>query len=124
MATQRRPIVVVLAGPNGAGKSTITPIVQIGPKIDRDAIAQDINPANPDAAALPAARRAIAEMKTFKEQGRSFTYETTLSSNTSLREIDDAITKAMRSDSILWRLAPPISPMAVQDRVNEERAVD
>ena len=93
MPTPRRPIFVMLAGPNGAGKSTITPSVQLGPKIDPDAIAKSINPRNPDAAALPAARQAIAELKTFKEQGRSFTYETTLSSNTSLKEIADAKSK-------------------------------
>lgn len=92
--------------------------VQIGPKIDPDAIAREINPANPDAAALPAARRAIAELKRFKEQGRSFTYETTLSSNTSRREIDDA--KAKRYVVRLYFVALDSaiqSAFRVQDRV-------
>ena len=93
MADTRRPNFVVLAGPNGAGKSTVTPRVQIGPKIDQDAIAKSLNPANPDAATLPAARRAITELKTLKQQGRSFTYETTLSSNASIKEIADAKAK-------------------------------
>jgi predicted ABC-type ATPase len=93
MLKDRRPIFVVLAGPNGAGKSTITHSVQIGPKIDPDALAREINPLNPDAAALMAARRAIAGLKSYKELRRSFTYETTLSSNTSLREIEDAKAK-------------------------------
>jgi predicted ABC-type ATPase len=93
MLKDRRPIFVVLAGPNGAGKSTVTPSVQIGPKIDPDAIARDLNPTNPDSATLMAARQAIAELKLYKEHGRSFTYETTLSSNSALREIDDAKSK-------------------------------
>ena len=93
MALHRRPIFVLLGGPNGAGKSTMTPHVQIGPKIDPDYIAKLINPMNPDAAALPAAREAIRDLKTFKEQGRSFTYETTLASNAALKEIADARAK-------------------------------
>jgi predicted ABC-type ATPase len=118
MPLKRRPIFVVLAGPNGAGKSTMTPAVQIGPKIDSDAIARDINPTNPDAAALPAARRAIAELKSYKEQGRSFTYETTLSSNTSLREIEDAKLKGYEVRLYFVALESAIqSAFRVQDRV-------
>ncbi len=71
----------------------MTPIVQTGPKIDPDAIARRLNPVNPDAAALPAAREAIRDLKLFKEQGRSFTYETTLASNAALKEIVDARSK-------------------------------
>ena len=93
MPIHRRPIFVVLAGPNGAGKSTITPRVHLGPKIDPDFIAKSINPQNPDAAALPAARQAIGDLKQYKVQGRSFTYETTLSSNAALMEIADAKSK-------------------------------
>lgn len=93
MGERLRPVFVVLAGPNGAGKSTLTPRVQVGPKIDPDAIAKRLNPSNPDAAALPAAREALAALKSCKAEGKSFTYETTLSSNASLKEIADARAK-------------------------------
>ena len=86
----RRPILVVLAGPNGAGKSTLSPQVQIGPKIDPDFIARSINPTNVEAAGLAAARETFRQLAHDKEQCRSFTWETTLSSNHSLREIADA----------------------------------
>jgi predicted ABC-type ATPase len=63
-------------------------------------------------------RRAIAELKTFKEQGRSFTYETTLSSNTSLREIDDAKAKGYEVRLYFVALDTAIqSAFRVQDRV-------
>lgn len=93
MPVSQRPVFVLIGGPNGAGKSTITPRVQVGEKLDPDAIAKRINPKNPATAALPAAREAIKALKSWKEEGRSFTYETTLSSNASLKEIDDAKAK-------------------------------
>ena len=77
----RKPILVVLAGPNGAGKSTLTPQCQIGPKIDPDFIARSINPINPEAAAMLAARETFRLLELYKQQGRSFTWETTLSSH-------------------------------------------
>jgi predicted ABC-type ATPase len=88
-----RPIFVVLGGPNGAGKSTITARVLIGEKLDPDAIAKRINPTNPAAASMAAARETIKCLKQWKDEGRSFTYETTLSSNDALKQIDDAKAK-------------------------------
>jgi predicted ABC-type ATPase len=85
-----RLVFVVVGGPNGSGKSTITPRLLVGEKLDPDAIAKRINPSDPGAAALAAAREAIRSLKQWKQDGRSFTYETTLTSDDSLKEIDDA----------------------------------
>lgn len=90
MNNEPRPVFVVIGGPNGSGKSTITPRVLVGEKLDPDAIAKRINASDPGAASLAAAREAIKSLKQWKQEGRSFTYETTLSSNASLKEIDDA----------------------------------
>jgi predicted ABC-type ATPase len=87
------PIFVILCGPNGAGKSTITPRFQVGEKLDPDAIAKRINSTNPAAASMAAARETIRCLKQWKIEGRSFTYETTLSSNDALKQIDDAKAK-------------------------------
>jgi predicted ABC-type ATPase len=93
MADSARPVFVMLGGPNGAGKSTTAKRVTIGEFVNPDVVAKRINPQSPDAAALPAAREVLKQLKTLKEQSLSFTYETTLSSNDSLRQIDDAKAK-------------------------------
>jgi predicted ABC-type ATPase len=115
MIDQARPVFVVIGGPNGAGKSTITPRVLVGEKLDPDAIAKRINPSDPGAAALPAAREAIKSLKQWKQDGRSFTYETTLSSNASLKEIEDA--KAKNYEVRLYFVALD-TPAQSADRVS------
>jgi predicted ABC-type ATPase len=95
MAASNRPVFVVLAGPNGAGKSTTAARVMVGEFVNPDVVAKRINPGYPEGmlAALQAGREVIGQLKDLKANGRSFTYETTLSSNDSLRQIRDAKAK-------------------------------
>jgi predicted ABC-type ATPase len=91
----KRPIYVVLGGPNGAGKSTTAKRVSIGEFVNPDVVARQINPADPESpsTALEAGRRVLRRLNELKDQGQSFTNETTLASKNSLMQIDDAKAK-------------------------------
>ena len=55
------PTLTVVAGANGAGKSTLTKLsANNTPLIDPDAIAKEIDPINPSAAAISAGKQALA----------------------------------------------------------------
>ncbi len=73
------PVLTVVAGANGAGKSTLTKLYGVNALlIDPDAIAREINPVNPAAAAIAAGRQALILCQQYAESGRSFIVETTL----------------------------------------------
>jgi predicted ABC-type ATPase len=82
------PEFYVIAGANGAGKSTITKslIQQVAiPIIDPDAIARDIDPANPARVAVQAGRVAIDRTQNYIDTSTNFGVETTLSGKGYLR---------------------------------------
>lgn len=77
-----RPQMFVAGGPNGAGKTTfvIRAIAERGfPYIGADQIAAGISPANPESAAILAAREFIEQVNWMIETHQSFIVETTLS---------------------------------------------
>ena len=106
----RSPIFTVFAGPNGAGKSTLTPQYQLGPKIDSDAIQRSLSPSSE----LLAAKETLRLLDLYKQQGRSFSWETTLSSNHAVNEI--ATAKAMGYDVRVYFVVLD-SAQQSQDRV-------
>ena len=72
---QKKPEIIVFAGPNGSGKSTVTRMANIiQPYINADDI-QRIN----DCTNMEAAVKADAMRNRYVDQGRSFTFETVLS---------------------------------------------
>jgi predicted ABC-type ATPase len=76
-------ILTVIAGPNGSGKSTLTRFVAIAGAdrlLDPDAIARKLNPGNPAAAAIAAAREVLKLTDAYFAEKVSFVVETTLSS--------------------------------------------
>jgi len=76
------PTLTVIAGPNGCGKSTLTRSVDFEGRhrlLDPDAIAIQLNPLNPSAAAIAAAKHVLNRTAAYLNQGVSFE-ETTLSS--------------------------------------------
>lgn len=82
----RQPECVVLAGPNGAGKSSIYALLRFeGEFVNADDIARQLEPDNPDAAAIKAGRRAIQRLEWLIGSRSDFVYETTLSSHQSIR---------------------------------------
>jgi predicted ABC-type ATPase len=76
------PVLTVIAGPNGSGKSTLTARIGFEGRehlLDPDAVARDINPSNPTAAAIEAGRQVSIRIRDYLLRGTSFAVETTLS---------------------------------------------
>jgi predicted ABC-type ATPase len=77
------PTLTVVAGANGSGKSTLTKLsTNNTPLIDPDAIAREIDPADPSSAAISAGRQALILAQQYVQSGQSFVVETTLAGNT------------------------------------------
>jgi predicted ABC-type ATPase len=73
------PVLTVVAGANGSGKSTLTKLSGVNTLlIDPDAIARQIDPVNPSAAAIAAGRQALVLCQQYAESKQSFMVETTL----------------------------------------------
>ena len=88
---ERQKTLYVIAGPNGAGKSTFSQRGKVdAPVIDPDAIARQINPSDPQAAAMAAGRQATKEAQEHITAGRSFARETTLAGRSALKLMDQA----------------------------------
>jgi predicted ABC-type ATPase len=80
------PVVVVLGGPNGAGKSTAAPRLLRGPLkveefVNADTLAQGLSAFRPADVALEAGRITLKRLDDLEAQGRSFAFESTLSSH-------------------------------------------
>jgi predicted ABC-type ATPase len=89
---RKAPRLVIFGGANGSGKSTLTRFYQrrLEWLLDPDATARDINPINPQKAAIQAARYVLQKQKEFLDSGQSFALETTLSSGGNLELIESA----------------------------------
>ena len=77
------PTLTVIAGPNGSGKSTVARSVDFEGRdrlLDPDTIAIGLNPLNPSAAAIAAARDVLSRTAAYLSSGVGFAIETTLSS--------------------------------------------
>ena len=92
-AEREGPIkVLVIGGPNGAGKTTFATeyLPLMGPAVpfvNCDAIAAQLNPDAPDAAAQEAGRIALRRMESYAVQRRDFAFETTLSGRAYVRRL-------------------------------------
>jgi predicted ABC-type ATPase len=78
----------VVAGPNGAGKSTLTRLQLAAtgiPVLDPDALARQLDPADPSRAAIAASRRVLSQSQAFLAARQSFVLETTLAGHTALQ---------------------------------------
>jgi predicted ABC-type ATPase len=103
MTLEPKPTLTVIAGPNGAGKSTFTNSVRAElrvPIIDPDMEARQIQPDNPEAAAIQAGRLALNRARAYLENNQSFAVETTLSGNTYLRMMNQAKSKGWQVNLI------------------------
>jgi predicted ABC-type ATPase len=104
------PSLTIIAGPNGSGKSSATQSVDIEGRdrlLDPDAIARDLNPLNPLAAAIEAGRSVITRTADYLDQGVSFAIETTLSSRGRLSLIRDAKSRGYEIHLIFVGLDSP-----------------
>jgi predicted ABC-type ATPase len=77
------PTLTVISGPNGSGKSALAQSIDFEGRdrlLDPDTIAIGLNPLNPSAAAIAAARDVLNRTAAYLNQGMSFAIETTLAS--------------------------------------------
>ena len=75
------PTLTVIAGPNGSGKSTLTRVLWFKGSdrlLDPDAVARELNPENPSAASILAAREVLKRTADYLKESASFAVETTL----------------------------------------------
>lgn len=82
-----QPHVIVIGGPNGAGKSTIAPLVlrdylAVPDFVNADQIAAGLSAFNPEGAAFEAGRIMLRRLDELANSGKSFAFESTLSSRT------------------------------------------
>lgn len=82
-----QPHVIVIGGPNGAGKSTIAPLMlrdylAVPDFVNADQIAAGLSAFNPEGAAFEAGRIMLRRLDELAATGRSFAFESTLSSRT------------------------------------------
>jgi predicted ABC-type ATPase len=84
--------ILIIAGPNGAGKTTFAreflPNEAACPEfINADLIAAGISPFRPENVAVTAGRLMLQRINELVDSGKSFAFETTLSSRSFLRMI-------------------------------------
>jgi predicted ABC-type ATPase len=114
------PTLTIIAGANGAGKSTLTKLsANNTPLIDPDAIAKKIDPVNPSAVAIAAARQALALSQQYVQSECSFVVETTLAGNTYLNLMREVKSRGWLVVLIYIGIDNPnINVLRVSDRVN------
>lgn len=101
--TPPKPILTIIAGPNGSGKSTFTRSTSEAlrvPVIDPDLEARNLQPDNPEAAAIAGGKQAIKRARAYLASKQSFAVETTLSGNTYLRMMVEAKTRGWQVNLI------------------------
>lgn len=101
--TPPKPILTIIAGPNGSGKSTFTRSTSEAlrvPVIDPDLEARNLQPDNPEAAAIAGGKQAIKRARAYLASEQSFAVETTLSGNTYLRMMVEAKTRGWQVNLI------------------------
>jgi predicted ABC-type ATPase len=86
----KKPVVVVIAGPNGAGKSTAAPYLlrdalSLTEFVNADQIAAGLSAYAPQTVAIEAGRIMLKRIKELATAGKSFAFESTLSSRTFAR---------------------------------------
>lgn len=83
------PTIYVIAGPNGVGKTTFAETYLLDfihelEFVNADLIAKGLSPYNPDGAAMEAGRVTLCRIQQLIAEGRSFTWETTMSGKTAV----------------------------------------
>lgn len=88
------PILYIIAGPNGAGKTTtaqkiLPESLRVIEFVNADNIAKGLSPFNPEGVAIEAGRIMLSRIKELSEQKKDFAIETTLSSKSYTRFVQD-----------------------------------
>ena len=116
------PWFTIVAGPNGSGKSTLArTLLPNTPIINPDAIAREIDPGNPFAAAVAAGKEAIRRFHEKISSGDTFAAETTLSGNTPLAWMKHARSNGYQIELIYIGLR---DTTIAHDRIAQRVALD
>lgn len=118
-----QPHVIVIGGPNGAGKSTIAPAVlrdylAILDFVNADQIAAGLSAFNPEGAAFEAGRIMLQRIQELGESGKSFAFESTLSSRSFATFLTKLKTKGYRVDVFfVWLNSAELANQRVAMRI-------
>ena len=113
----KQPTVVVIGGPNGAGKSTAAPFLLKGAFgvlefVNADQIAVGLSAYASESVAFEAGRIMLRRLHELARAGKSFAFESTLSSRTFARFLSSCKARGYRV--VLFYLSLPSSNLAVQ----------
>jgi predicted ABC-type ATPase len=103
---------IVIAGPNGAGKTTFAR--EFLPKdagiltfVNADLIAGGLSPLAPESAALAAGKLFLAELDRLASEGKSFSFESTLSGRAYLTRLRRWSAAGYRIEIVYLRIGSP-----------------
>jgi predicted ABC-type ATPase len=121
----QQPEIFVLGGPNGAGKSTVARVLfpsELGVQafVNADLIAQALSPHSPASSAIEAGRLMLARIRSFRDQGRSFGFETTLASKTFAPFLRESMERGFSVHVVYVSLvSPELAMQRVRSRVEK-----
>ena len=115
----------IIAGPNGAGKTTasqtmLPEIWHCREFVNADEIAKGLSPFNPESMAIDAGRIMLKRIKELLQGDESFTVETTLSTRSYAKTIEEAHRNGFNVQLLFFWLPTPETAIArVRRRVME-----
>lgn len=117
MTPPKKPTVVVIAGPNGAGKSTAAPFLLKGALgvlefVNADQIAVGLSAYAVESVSFEAGRIMLRRLHELALSGRSFAFESTLSSRTFAKFLRGCQSRGYRV--VMFYLTLPDAGLAVQ----------
>lgn len=118
------PILYIIAGPNGAGKTTtaqkfLPNNLQIVEFVNADNIAKGLSPFNPEGVAFEAGRIMLHRIKELAEQKIDFAFETTLSTLSYVKFVEECKEKGYETVLIyVWLNSPELAINRVAQRVS------
>lgn len=117
------PQIIIIAGPNGAGKSTPAPLLlrdklKLTEYVNADTIALGLSAFAPEKAAMEAGRVMLKRLQDLATQGKSFAFETTLTTRSYAKCLEGLMEQGYEVHLIyLWLCSPEIAIARVQERV-------
>lgn len=118
-------VLYIIAGPNGAGKTTAAKTIlpdtlQVIEFVNADEIAKGISPFNPEGVAFEAGRVMLKRIEQLIQEGKDFSFETTLSTLSYLNLVRSVKSKGYRVTLIfLWLERVEVAKQRVAQRVAE-----
>jgi len=118
-----KPQLVLIAGPNGAGKSTLAPTLMKEKFrnvefVNADSIAQGLSAFRPETVAFEAGRLMLKRLHALANDRKDFAFESTLSSQSYARWIEQLQEKGYRFYLIfLWLESTDLAVQRVRERV-------